>query len=105
MIRKLIMAFFNTLLTLVMTLVQLICLPLNLIFEGLFPDFSSYISKIQEALDFIFESIGWAINLIPPFARTTFLFIFTVELAMLAVMKSTHATAKAWNLLQKIKFW
>lgn len=105
MVRKIIQGFFNTMLKIIMSLVQIICLPLNALFEGLFPDFTEHIQTINSGIDFLFNSIGWGINIIPPIVRGTLLFIFTIELSMLVVMRSSHLTAKVWNLLQKIKFW
>lgn len=105
MIGKLITAFFNFLLTIIMTIVQLICLPLNTIFNGVFPDFTSKIADIQTGLHYAFEHLSWAISLIPPMVREVMLFVFTIELSMLVIMRSTHMTAKIWNILQKLKFW
>lgn len=105
MIGKLISAFFNFLLTIIMTIVQLICTPLNLLFEGIFPDFSDKLASISSALNIAFGSVGWAISIVPPMVRSTLLFIFTIELSMLAIMKSTHATSRVWKILQKLKFW
>ncbi|MBQ3021685.1 MAG: hypothetical protein IJD92_05640 [Bacilli bacterium] len=105
MIGKLITMFFNFLLTIIMTIVQLICLPLNALFENVFPDFSSKLESINSGLTVAYSSLSWAISIIPPMVREVLIFIFTIELSMLAIMKSTHLTAKVWNILQKLKFW
>ena len=105
MISDIITGIFNFLLDCVMGIVRLICIPLNAAFEGLFPDFSTYIDKIYLGFDYIFKDLSWGLNLIPPGVREVMLFIFTIELSMLLVMRSTHLTAKAWQILQKLKFW
>lgn len=105
MIAKLISAFFNFLLQIIMSIVQLICLPINALFNNVFPDFSEKLSQISSALNVAFGSISWAISIVPPMVRSTLLFIFTIELSMLVIMKSTHATSRAWSILQKLKFW
>lgn len=105
MIAKLITKLFSFILTLVMTLVQIICLPLNALFSSVFPDFSTKVSDISNALTIAFSKVSWAISIVPPAVRSTLLFIFTIELALLAITKSTHATAKVWKILQKLKFW
>lgn len=105
MIGKLISMFFNFLLSIIMTIIQLICLPLNALFEGVFPDFSSKLSMIDEALTIAYSSLSWAVSIIPPMVRDVMLFIFTIELSMLAIMKSSHMTSKVWKILQKLKFW
>lgn len=105
MIGKLISMFFNFLLSIIMTLVQLLCLPLNALFNNVFPDFSSWITTIQQGLTTAFTGLSWSVSLIPPMVRSALLFIFSIELVMLAIMKSTHLTSKVWKILQKIKFW
>ena len=105
MIGKLISSFFNFLLTIIMSIVQLICLPLNALFNGIFPDFSDKISTIQEGLNYAYSSMSWAISIVPPTVRTVLLFIFTIELSLLVIMRSTHMTSKVWTILQKLKFW
>lgn len=105
MIGKLISAFFNFLLTIIMTIVQIICAPLNALFENVFPDFSVQLTRINQALEVAYSGLSWAVSLIPPMVREVILFILTVELAMLAVMKSAHLTSKVWSILQKLKFW
>lgn len=105
MIGKLISGLFNFILTIIMSIVQLICLPLNALFSGIFPDFSEKLSMIDEALTVAYSSLSWAVSIIPPMVRSVMLFIFTIELSMLVIMKSTHMTAKVWKILQKLKFW
>lgn len=105
MIGKLISAFFNFLLTIIMSIIQLICLPLNLLFDNVFPDFSSKITLIRSALNSAFSNISWAISFIPPTVRETILFILLIELSLLAIMRSSKATARVWKILQKLKFW
>lgn len=105
MIGKLISSFFNFLLTIIMTIVQLICMPLNALFESVFPDFSEMLTHIDNGLTSAFSSFSWAVSIIPPMVKDVLLFIFTIELSLLAITKSTHATAKAWAILQKLKFW
>lgn len=105
MIGKLISAFFNFILTIIFSIVQLICLPLNLLFENVFPDFNEKINYIESGLTQAFSNLSWAISIIPPGVRTTLQFIVSIELVLLVVLKSSHATARIWKLIQKLKFW
>lgn len=105
MIGKLISSLFNFILTIIMSVIQLICLPLNLLFENVFPDFTRYINIIEDGLSTAFSALSWAVSLIPPLTREIILLMITIEIALLAVFKSTHATAKVWKILQKLKFW
>lgn len=105
MIGKLISSLFNFILTIIMSVIQLICLPLNLLFENVFPDFSKYIDIIESGLSTAFSALSWAVSLIPPLTREIILLMITIEISLLAIFKSTHATAKVWKILQKLKFW
>lgn len=105
MIGKLITALFNFILKIVMSIVQLICLPLNAIFSNVFPSFDDYIKIINNGLNSAFSGLSWAISIIPPMVRQVLLFIFTIELSIVLIMRSTKLTAKVWNILQKLKFW
>lgn len=105
MVGKLIGGFFNFLLTIIMTIVQLICMPINALFEGVFPDFSEWLTNIQNGLNSAFSGVNWALSIVPPMMKDALLLIFTIELAMLVIMRSSHATSKAWSILQKLKFW
>lgn len=105
MIGKLISTFFNFLLTIIMSIVQLICLPLNALFDGIFPDFTEKITFIHDGLESVFSPLSWAISIIPPMVRETMLFIFTIELSILVILRSSHMTSKVWSILQKLKFW
>lgn len=105
MIAKLISSFFNFLLTIVMTIVQLICLPINALFNGIFPDFSTWVDKIKLGLNSAFSSLSWAVSLIPPEMRGAILLMLTIETSLLVIMRSTNLTSKAWKILQKLKFW
>ena len=105
MIGKLITTFFNFLLTIIMSIVQLICLPLNALFSGLFPDFSSKLQQIGEGLELAFSGVSWALSTVPTILADTLLFVFTIELSLLMIMRSTRMTSKVWSILQKLKFW
>lgn len=105
MIGKFISLLFNFILKIVMTIIQLICLPLNALFDNVFPDFDKYITIINNGLNSAFSPLSWAISIIPPLVREVLLFIFTIELSIVLIMKSTRLTARVWSILQKLKFW
>lgn len=105
MISDLISSFFNFLLKIIMTVIQIICLPLNALFTGVFPDFSTWLTNIDNALTVAYSGLSWSLSIIPPLMRSLLLLIFTIELSLLVIMRSTHATSKIWKILQKLKFW
>lgn len=105
MIGKLLSGLFNLILNLVATILQIILLPLNALFDNVFPDLSSHISNVVSGFSQAMSQIGWVLSIIPQPVKTALLLIFTIEVAIIVIMKSTRLTAKLWKLLQKIKFW
>lgn len=105
MIGALLSGFFNLILSLVATILQIILLPVNALFNGVFPDLTLSINDVVSGFSTAMSQLGWVLSLIPQPVKTTLLLIFTIELAIIVIMKSTRLTAKLWKLLQKIKFW
>lgn len=105
MAKKIVLKLFNTMMTVVFSIIQLICLPLNALFSNVFPDFTSWITKVSTTLNSAMSNFRWAFDIIPPAVRTLVAIILPVEAGVLVIFKSTHLTAKAWNILQKLKFW
>ena len=69
------------------------------------PDLSGKILDVTNTLNSVFDSITWALGLVPPLIIETLLFILTIEIAKHTIFVSTHSLIKVWNLFQKIKFW
>lgn len=105
MARKIVEKLFKAFMSVVFSIIQIICLPLNALFNNVFPDFSSWLSRINTTLRSALSGFSWAFSIIPPAVRTLIAMILPVELALLVIFKSTHLTAKAWKILQKLKFW
>lgn len=105
MAKKIVLKLFNTMMTVVFSLIQLICLPLNTLFSSAFPDFTNWISKVSTTLTSALSGFSWAFSILPPAVRTLIGIILPTELAVVVIFKSTHLTAKAWTILQKLKFW
>lgn len=96
---------FNLILNLVATILQVILLPVNALFNNVFPDLSEYINLVVVGFSDAMSKLGWILSVIPQPVKTTLLFIFTIEVSIIVIMKSTKLTSKLWKLLQKIKFW
>lgn len=105
MIGALLSSFFNLILKLMGTILQLLLAPLNGLFSNLFPDLSNWISQVVAGFNSILSGLGWAIGLLPPSVRSTLLIIFAIEISLVAILKSTMLTSKLWRLIQKIKVW
>ena len=100
-----IQAIFTFLLNLIATLVQLVVFPINLVITNTLPDLSLKIIEVSDVLSTIFDTISWALGLLPSSVIITLVFIIGVEIGKHTIFTSTHALLKAWNVLQKIKFW
>lgn len=98
-------ALFTGILNLVATVIQLVCWPVNQIIVNALPDLSGKILEVTNTLNSVFDSITWALGLVPPLIIETLLFILTIEIAKHTIFVSTHSLIKVWNLFQKIKFW
>lgn len=98
-------ALMNGLLNLLGTVVQIICLPINSLISNLLPDLSSKINEITSLFSSIFDSIVWALGIIPQPVLTALSFIITIEIVKHSIFVGTHLVLKVWGVLQKIKFW
>lgn len=98
-------AILNVLINLVATIIQIICWPVNTIITNALPNFSDKILSITNTFNSVFDSITWAIGLIPAPILEVLLFILLVEIAKHTIFVSTHVLVKVWNVFQKIKFW
>lgn len=105
MISALLTGLFNLVLTLLATIVQIVLLPINALFNGIFPDFTQNIKNITIAIDTVFTYTDWVGSVIPPAVKTVVVLFITIESALFLILKSTKLTSKLWKVLQKIKLW
>lgn len=98
-------ALFKVILNLLASVIQIIVWPINTLITNTMPDLSSKILLVSNQLNSIFDSITWALGLLPPIVIETLLFIVAIEIAKHTIYISTHTLIKVWNVLQKIKFW
>lgn len=98
-------ALFNIIINMLASVIQVICWPINAIISSALPDLTDKISVVTNSLGTMFDGIGWALGLVPPFIIEVLLFIIAVEIAKHTIFTSTHMLIKVWNVFQKIKFW
>lgn len=98
-------ALFNIIINLLATLIQIVLYPINAIISNALPVLSDKILQVSSVISTMFNSISWALGLVPSSIITTLIFIFTVEIAKHTIRLSTHTLIKVWNLFQKLKFW
>lgn len=97
--------FLNTILGLISTIIQIVCLPINTLIINVLPDISGQINSISTVLNKLFDSITWALGIIPSPIITVLLFIISIEIAKHTINISTHVLLRVFNIFQKIKFW
>lgn len=98
-------ALFNIIINMLATIIQIIVWPVNQIISNTLPDLTDKITSVTNVFNSVFNSINWALSILPDVVIEALLFILSVEVVMLAIHKSTHALTMVWNVLQKIKFW
>lgn len=98
-------ALFNIILNMVASVIQIIVWPINAAITTALPDLSNKILYVTNQLNSVFDSMTWALGLVPSIVVETLLFIVAVEIAKHTIYISTHTLIKVWNVLQKIKFW
>lgn len=98
-------ALFNIIINMLATIIQIIVWPVNQIISNTLPDLTDKITSVTNVFNSVFNSINWALSILPDVVIESLLFIISVEVVMLAIHKSTHALTMVWNVLQKIKFW
>lgn len=98
-------ALFKIIINLMGTIIQLVVFPLNLAITNALPDLSTKILNTSQTILGVFNSMNWALGLVPDAIIETILFIIVVEIAKHTIYLSTHTLIKVWNIFQKIKFW
>lgn len=98
-------ALFNIIINMLASVIQIIVWPINSLISSVLPDLTTQIEQVTNTLNTVFNSIGWALGLIPQPLLATLTFILTVEIAKHTIFLSTHALTSVWTVLQKIKFW
>lgn len=98
-------ALINFFLNLVASIIQVVLIPLNLIFTNVLPNLTSQINQVTNGISELFTGIGWALGLLPPGILPVLIFVITIEICKHTIWANAHAIIKVWNVLQKIKFW
>ena len=90
-------AIVNGLISLLMSLVTIITVPIDTLIETVLPDLSNAISAVGQFLSLIGQGLGWAISLfgLPSEALSLLVLYFTFKLTA-PLLFSTIKTAIAW---------
>lgn len=96
---------FDIVINLMATVVQIVAIPLNLIFTNALPNISDKILQVTNGISGLFAGMNWALGLLPPGVLPVLTFILTIEIFKHTVWANAHMIIKVWTVLQKIKFW
>ena len=97
--------FFDFILSVLTSLIQIIVLPLNVLITTLLPDISNKILEVSTALNGFFNGITWGLGLLPNSLVATLLFILSVEVARYSIFVSSHVITRIFDIIRRIKFW
>lgn len=98
-------ALFKLIMNLAGTIVQLVLLPINLIFTNALPEVSEQISQVNNGIAEVFRGTAWGLDIIPRPVIIALLFIITCEIAKVTIYIGAHSLVRVWHVLQKVKFW
>lgn len=98
-------AFLKVIIGLLSTIVQIVCLPINLVMTKTMPDLSEKITFVTNNIPSYFDGVGYALSWLPGTLVGILIFIIAVEIAKYTIYLSIHGVIKIWNLFQKLKFW
>lgn len=95
----------NGLLSLLMTIVNIVLAPINAIIGTLFPSLGQYISGVLNLLANLFNGIAYVSNFFPPLFKGLVIITLTTLIYYYTIYWTYTALSKAWTLIQKIKLW
>ena len=72
---------FNIMINMLATIIQIVVWPVNTLISATLPDVSSKLLSVTNTINGLFDSMTWAIGLIPTQVVDTLLFIAGVEIA------------------------
>lgn len=98
-------AIFKFILNAIVSLIQVIVWPINQLIIAALPDLSSQITSVTSGITQLFAGLGWAGSILPLSLISILVFVISIWLIVRTVSISNHMLVKAWNILQKIKFW
>lgn len=98
-------AIYEWFMILLVTVVQVITWPINVIITGVFPSFSEQVINLANYLTQMLTFFGYVLTFLPPATLTLVIVIIGTELALVLVFQSTYLVGKLWRIVQNIKFW
>lgn len=90
----------------VTSFIGIILTPVNVLIEGIFPDFSQAIAQFNSFVsNYIGGTIAYFSSILPPITRNVISLWLTFLIAYYTIAWSYALIIKIYNVIQKIKFW
>ena len=99
-------AIINGILSLIISILDIILIPVNALFENLFPDASSMISTFNSFVQtYVGGGLSYFFSILPPIFRGLLVTFITFVIAYYGVYYTYVGIKKIFDIIQKIKFW
>lgn len=99
-------ALINGLLKIITSILNVFLLPINALFENLFPDMSNSISTFNNFVNtYVGGTLSYFFSILPPIFRGLLVIWFTFLISYYTVYYTYNGLIKIWGIIQKIKFW
>lgn len=99
-------ALINGILNLIISILDIVLIPINALFTNLFPDVSSMISTFNTFVNqYVGGGLSYFFSILPPVFRGLLITFITFVIAYYGVYYTYVGIKKIFDIIQKIKFW
>ena len=99
-------AIINGILNLIISILDIILIPVNALFENLFPDVTSMISTFNSIVQtYVGGGLAYFFSMLPPIFKGLLVTFITFIIAYYGVYYTYIGIKKIFDIIQKIKFW
>lgn len=98
-------AILNGLLIAITQIINMVCLPIDMLITSAFPDLTSSIDKGISGITQLMSNISYALGFVPSSLIETIILILTLQVTFLGLIISYHGISRVFKVIQKIKFW
>ncbi len=98
-------AILNGLMSAITALINVICLPIDLLISNAFPDLTSSINTGISSINQMFSYISYALGFLPSSLIQCLIIILTLQVTFLGLVTSYHGISRLYKVILKIKFW
>lgn len=96
---------FTFIINILISLVKVICVPLNALITTLMPNVSEKVVELSNSISELFVGLSWGLGAIPNTLLVTLLFILSIEVARFTIYVSYISISWVFRLIKNIKFW